>query len=91
MIKYTCVICEKLYPFDDIHLIDDNLVCNTCQWKALWKNHKDPRQPVLNLIDSLQAEVGHASHGEPYATIYSAMDVHEILNEIQQSVEDMEV
>ena len=99
MIKYTCVICEKLYPFDDIHLIDDNLVCNTCQWKALWKNkdvhkfkkRKDPRQPVLDLIDRLQAEVGHASHGEPYATIYSALDVHEILNEIQQSVEDMEV
>lgn len=91
MIKYTCVICEKLYPFDDIHLIDDNLVCNTCQWKALWKNRKDPRQPVLDLIDSLQAEVKYAAGHDFYDNIYCAMEVRDILTEIQQAIYNMEV
>lgn len=52
---------------------------------------EDPRQPVLDLIDRLQGEAGHASMGEVYATVYSAMDIHLMLNEIQYAVEDMEV
>ncbi len=91
MILYPCVICEKEYPFEYTRLIDNHLVCSQCLWDELWKNRKDPRQPVLDLIDRLQGEAGHASGGEPYATVYSAFDVHEILNEIQQAVEDMEV
>lgn len=52
---------------------------------------EDPRQPVLDLIDRLQGEAGHASMGEVYATVYSAIDIHLMLNEIQYAVEDMEV
>lgn len=90
MIKYTCAICEKLYPFDDIHLIDDNLVCNTCQWKALWRT-RDPRKPVLDLIDSLQNEVRRAAGRNFYDNIYCAMEVRDILTEIQQAIYNMEV
>lgn len=99
MILYPCIICEEEQPFDYIKLIDNQLVCNQCLWNELWKSkdvhifkkRKDPRQPVLDLIDRLQGEVGHASSGEPYDNIYSAMEVHDILNEIQKAVEDMEV
>lgn len=91
MIKYTCAICEEEHPFEHTNLIDDQLVCDICLWNELWKNHNDPKKPVLDLIDRLQDEVGHASGGEPYDNIYSAMEVHDILNEIQQAVEDMGV
>ncbi|WNT43901.1 hypothetical protein [Lactococcus phage PMBT68] len=99
MIKYTCAICEEEYPFEYTRLIDNQLVCSQCLWNELWrtrdvhkfKKRKDPRQPVLDLIDRLQDEVGHASGGEPYDNIYSAMEVHDILNEIQQAVEAMGV
>lgn len=90
MIKYTCAICEKEYPFEYTRLIDNHLVCSQCLWNELWRT-RDPKQPVLDLIDRLQDEVGHASGGEPYDNIYSAMEVHDILNEIQKAVEDMEV
>lgn len=99
MILYTCVICEEQHPFDYMHLIDDKLVCNQCHWNALWetkdirefKKRNDHKQAVLDLIDRLQGEAGHASMGEIYATVYSAYDVHLMLDEIQQAVEDMEV
>lgn len=99
MIKYTCTICEEQYPFDDIHLIDDQLVCNTCQWNALWntkeirefKKRNDPKKPVLDLIDSLQAEVKCAAGNDFYDNIYCAMEVRDILTEIQQAIYDMEV
>ena len=90
MINYTCAICEKEYPYEYTRLIDNHLVCSQCLWDELWRT-RDPKKPVLDLIDRLQGELGYASHGEPYATVYSAMDVHEILNKIQQAVEDMEV
>lgn len=94
-----CIECGDYFEPDSMHQIYDYHVCNDCYWSTLWqskdchifKKRKDPRQPVLDLIDRLQGEAGHASMGELYATIYSAFDVHEILNEIQQSVEDMEV
>lgn len=91
MIKYTCAICEKEYPYEYTRLIDNHLVCSQCLWDELWKKHDDPKKPVLDLIDRLQGEAGHASMGDVYARVYSALDVHEILNEIQQAVEDMEV
>lgn len=99
MILYTCTICDELYPFEETHLVNDNLLCDDCYWADVWekrklrkfKKRKDPKQPILDLIDRLQGEAGYASGGEPYATVYSAFDVHEILNEIQQAVEDMEV
>lgn len=99
MILYTCVICEEQHPFDYMHLIDDKLVCNQCHWNALWKTkevrefekHNNSKKSVLDLIDRLRGEVAHTSGGEPYATVYSSFDVHEILNEIQNAIEDMEV
>lgn len=90
MIKYTCAICEKEYPFEYTRLIDNHLVCSQCLWNELWRT-RDPKQPVLDLINRLQDEVEHTSGGEPYDNIYSAMEVHDILNEIQKAVEDMEV
>lgn len=100
MIFYTCKNCEEIYPDYEMHTLPDEVIlCDDCYWSDVWekrklrkfKKRKDPKKPVLDLIDRLQGEAGYASHGEPYATIYSAMDVHLILNEIQQAVEDMEV
>lgn len=89
MILYTCVICEQQQPFDYIRLIDNQLICNQCLWNELWKT-KDPKKPVLDLIDSLQNEVRRAAGNDFYDNIYCAMEVRDILNEIQQAVEDME-
>lgn len=99
MINYTCVICEEQHPFDYMHLIDDRLVCNQCHWNALWntkeirefKKRNDPRKPVLDLIDSLQGEVKCAAGHDFYDNIYCAMEVRDILTEIQQAIYDMEV
>ena len=91
MINYTCVICEKEYPYEYTRLIDNHLVCSQCLWDELWKKHTDPRKPVLDLIDRLQGEAGYASGGDIHARVYSALDVHEILIDIQRAIEDMEV
>lgn len=92
--------CEEQHPFDYMFAVDgDKLLCSNCYWNGYWTfkevrkfaKRRDPRQPVLDLIDRLQGEAGHASMGEVYATVYSAYDVHLMLDEIQQAVEDMEV
>lgn len=95
----SCIECGDYFEPDSMHQIYDYHVCNDCYWSTLWqskdvhifKKRKDLKQPVLNLIDRLQDEVGRASGGEPYDNIYSAMEVHDILNEIQKAIEDMEV
>lgn len=91
MINYTCAICEKEYPYEYTRLIDNHLVCSQCLWDELWKKHTDPRKPVLDLIDRLQDEVRHASGDDIYDNIYCAMEVRDILTEIQQAIYNMEV
>lgn len=90
MIKYTCAICEKEYPYEYTRLIDNHLVCSQCLWDELWRT-RDPRKPVLDLIDSLQNEVRRAAGRNFHDNIYCAMEVRDILNEIQQAIYDMEV
>ena len=91
MINYTCVICEKEYPYEYTRLIDNHLVCSQCLWDELWKKYTDPRKPVLDLIDRLQAEVKCAAGRDFYDNIYCAMEVRDILTEIQQAIYNMEV
>ena len=90
MIKYTCVICKEEHSFDYMKLVDNHLVCSQCLWDELWRT-RDPRKPVLNLIDSLQAEVKCAAGHDFYDNIYCAMEVRDILTEIQQAIYNMEV
>ena len=91
MTKYTCAICKEEYPFDYMKLVDNHLVCSQCLLDELWKKHTDPRKPVLDLIDRLQDEVRRAAGNDFYDNIYCAMEVRDILNEIQQAIYDMEV
>lgn len=92
MSKYICYKCEYDYlPFSAPFLPTAEEMISKGYIPPGWKKHTDPRKPVLDLIDSLQGEAGYASGGDVYARVYSALDVHEILNEIQQAVEDMEV
>lgn len=90
MTKYTCAICKGEYPYEYTSLVDDQLVCRQCVWDSLWRT-RDPRKPVLDLIDSLQNEVRRVAGHNFYDNIYCAMEVRDILNEIQQALYDMEV
>ena len=91
MILYTCTSCDELYSFDETRLVNDHIICDECYSNELWKNRKDPRQAVLDLIDSLQNEVRRAAGRNFYDNIYCAMEVRDILTEIQQAIYDMEV
>lgn len=94
-----CVECGDYFEPDSMHQIYDYHICNDCYWSTLWqskdihifKKRKDPKKPVLDLIDSLQAEVKCAAGRDFYDNIYCAMEVRDILTEIQQAIYDMEV
>lgn len=88
MIKYTCVVCKEEYTYEYISLIDNHFVCSQCLWDELWKT-KDPKKPVLDLIDSLQNEVRRAAGNDFYDNIYSAMEVHDMLDEIEKTLKEV--
>lgn len=56
-----------------------------------WNREIKEENPILNLIDKLQDEVRRAAGDDFYDNIYCAMEVRDILNEIQQAIYDMEV
>lgn len=83
MIKYTCAICEKEYPFEYTRLIDNHLVCSQCLWDELWKT-KDSKQPVLDLINGYRAELKN-----PYVSSIIVTDVLWMLDEIENSLKEV--
>lgn len=97
MIKYICKNCEEIYPDYEIHILPDEVIlCDDCYWSDIWekrklrkfKKRKDPKKPVLDLIDSLQNDVRRAAGNDFYDNIYCAMEVHDMLDEIEKTLKE---
>ena len=44
-------------------------------------------ETAKRVIDRLQGEAGYATGGEVYRLVFSGLDVHEMLNEIEQAID----